>query len=217
MDTEELIETLAAKGRRVRPARAVSRCLLVWLAVALPGSAIVALMMGLRPDISEKLADPRFLIQEAAALATAVTAAMAALCASIPGTPRWKLAVPLLPLGVWISALGRQCWSEWLVVGWSGMEYRPDAMCIPAIILTGLVPAVSLLLLIRKGAPLSPPIALTLAALAAAALGDVFLRLFHQTDAALMLLVWQLGTVLALTGLGALAGRHPGLSLRGHS
>lgn len=208
MDTEQLIEALAKHGQHVCPTQNVSKSLICWLATALPASSVIIMMMGLRPDLFEKLTEPQFLIQEAAALATAIFAASAALYASIPGQPSWKLVLPLAPFFVWMFSLGRQCWNEWLEAGWFGMEYQSDAMCIPAIMMAGLVPALSLYFLIRKGVVLSSPIALALAFLAASALGDATLRLFHPTDAALMLIVWQWGTVVTLTGIGALAGRH---------
>ena len=217
MDTEQLIETLAANGHRVCPAKAMSTCLLLWLSMALPGSAIVVMMMGLRPDFVAKLTDPQFLIQEGAALATTITAASAALCASIPGQPRWKLTLPVIPLAVSMASLGRQCQWEWLTYGWGGMEYRADLACIPAIALAAAVPAISLLVLLRQGAVLSPVPTLGLAVLAAAALGDAALRLFHPVDAALMVIVWQLGTVLAFTFLGGLAGQYFPRLLRRHA
>ena len=43
--------------------------------------------------------------------------------------------------------------------------------------------------------------------LAASALADFGLRLFHTTDASLMVIVWQVGTVALLTALSALLGR----------
>jgi len=44
-------------------------------------------------------------------------------------------------------------------------------------------------------------------ALAAAGLGNFGLRLFHTQDASLMVLVWQVGTVVVLTTFAGSAGR----------
>lgn len=46
-----------------------------------------------------------------------------------------------------------------------------------------------------------------LGTLAAAALANFGLRLFHTADAALMVLVWQFGTVVLFTALAGLWGR----------
>lgn len=207
MDTEQLIQTLAENATPVRRLPPPGARLLRWLAIALPTVLAIALMMGLRPDLGLKLSDPLFALQMVAALATAVMAAWAALCAVVPGEPRWKLALPLFPFGVWLAAIGQQCWTEWLRFGAAGMEFRPDPACIPAIAIIGAVPAATLVALIRRGAPFLPRLTVFLGALAAAALGDFGLRLFHQADAGLMVLVWQLGSVAGLSALAALYGR----------
>ncbi|MGE5476811.1 MAG: NrsF family protein [Bacteroidales bacterium] len=206
METDHLIEALAAEGTPVHRLASPSRRLLSWLALALPAAAMIVMMMGLRPDIAIRLAEPRFLTQEAAAIATALTAASAAFYAGIPGTPRWRLFLPLLPFALWSASLGQQCWQEWLSSGSSGMEFQFDAECIPGIVMVGLIPALVILAMIRRGAPFQPRLTITLGTLAAAALGDAALRLFHPIDAGLMVLVWQLGTVTLLSLISGLVG-----------
>ncbi|OIQ91074.1 hypothetical protein GALL_270400 [mine drainage metagenome] len=207
METDRLIDALVAETAPVRRLPPPRRRLLSWLAVSLPALAMLVAVMGLRHDLALRLAEPRFLTQETAALATALTAALAALYAGIPGTPRWRLTLPLLPFAVWTLSLGQQCWHEWLAFGLSGMSFHPDAECIPGIAMAGLAPALAMLAMIRRGAPFQPRLTVGLATLAAAALGDAALRLFHPIDAGLMVLVWQFGTVLLLALLAALAGR----------
>lgn len=207
MDTERLIEALAGQVRPVRRLPPPERRVLRWLAVAVPAVAMVAGMMGLRPDLLVVLAEPSFVIQELASLATAVAAALAALASTVPGTPRWKLGLPVAPLGLWLASLGHQCWQEWLRFGLSGMEFRPDLICIPAIAMTGAVPALTIVAMARAGAPFRPGLTAALGALAAAALANFGLRLFHPADAALMVLVWQFGSVALMTALAGLAGR----------
>jgi hypothetical protein len=58
-----------------------------------------------------------------------------------------------------------------------------------------------------RGAPLSPRITPALGALAAAALGNFGLRVFHPADASLMVLIWHFGGV-ALRARG-IAGSPP--------
>ena len=78
----------------------------------------------------------------------------------------------------------------------------PEWECLPVIMMTGAIPAIAMALMIRRGAPLMPRTTVALGALAAAALANVALRLFHSQDASLMVLVWQFGTVAMVTVLG---------------
>ncbi len=205
MDTNRLIRELAQDAAPVRRLMPPERRLARWLAVAVPPVIAIAWAMGFRPDLDLRIAEPLFAIQLFAALATAVTAGWAALCATVPGEPRWKLALPLIPFGVWLAAIGQQCWAEWLRFG--AMPYAPDPACIPAIAIIGAVPALAIFAAIRRGAALQPRLAVLLGALAAGALGDFGLRLVHEADAGLMVLIWQFGTVVGLSALAALFGR----------
>jgi len=53
-----------------------------------------------------------------------------------------------------------------------------------------------------------PTVTVALGGIAAAGLGDFGLRLFHAQDAALMVLVWQVGSVFVFAALAACAGRY---------
>ena len=107
--------------------------------------------------------------------------------------------MPALPLAVWVSAVGVGCVADWFGGGIDGSGFTPDWACFPGIAMVGLVPAVLMAIMLRKGAPLSPVYSVGLGGLAAAALGDFGLRFFHPTDAGLMVLVWQMGAVATLT------------------
>jgi hypothetical protein len=61
--------------------------------------------------------------------------------------------------------------------------------------------------MLRRGAPLTPHLTAALGGLAAAGLANFGLRLFHTQDASLMVLVWQVGSVVILTAACAFAGR----------
>jgi hypothetical protein len=207
MRTEELIAALSADARPVRRLPAPSARVALWMAISIPWVALIVLTMTLRPDISAKLGEQRWLIEQAAALVTALAAAMAAFCASVPGRPSWERYVPLAPLVLWLGVVGEGCLSTWLHLGVQGIELRPDWGCFPTIVLVGAVPGIVMAVMLRKGAPLAPVTSVVLGALASAALADFGLRLFHQEDASLMVLVWQLGSVAFIVLLGAIAGR----------
>ncbi|ACR32745.1 NrsF family protein [Burkholderia glumae] len=198
MDTHTLIDALVADLRPVRRLSPPALRLLGWLVVSVPAVAAIVALEGVRSDITAQLAEPSFLIEQVTTVATALVAGWAALAGCIPGTARWKLWLPVAPLSVWIASLGHQCWSEWILVGASGMSLRPDWMCLPNIAVIGALPAIAIVIAIRRGARLDATPVLW-GSLAAAALADAALRLIHAEDAALMVIVWQFGSVALFT------------------
>src|SRR5262249_42195516 len=147
-----------------------------------------------------------WLVEQGAALVVALTAAMAAFCAAVPGRPLWERAVPVLPLLVWLGTLGVGCVEEIISVGPRGLKFQTDWACLPSIVMIGMVPGVAMALMLRRGAPMAPVLSVGLGGLAASALADLGLRLAHQQDASLMVIVWQVGTVAMLTTLSAMLG-----------
>lgn len=208
MKTDDLIGRIVAEAGPVRRLPPPARRLALWLAITLPCMAAVVMIMTPRADLVEKLGDPRFLTEQLAALATALAAAFAAFSAVVPDRSRWPLLLPLVPLAVWLGSLGLDCVSILMSAGPEGLRIEWDWVCIPAIVLVGAVPAAAIVVMLRRGAPILPCTAVALGALAAAAIGNFGLRLFHAQDASVMVLVWQFGTVALLTALAACAGRH---------
>ena len=199
IETQELLDRLSTDVKPAAPLRSPSLRLLVWLVTSFAWIALVVYLMGPRPDLLAKAAELRWLVEQVAAAATGVIAAMAAFCSVIPGRPRWERIMPAFPLAIWISAIGVGCVADWFHSGLDRPAFTPDWACFPGIAMVGLVPAVLMAIMLRKGAPISPIYSVGLGGLAAAALGDFGLRLFHSKDAALMVLVWQIGAVAALT------------------
>ncbi|MGC8536369.1 MAG: NrsF family protein [Rhizomicrobium sp.] len=205
--TEELIAHLTRQAEPVRCLSSPQRRTAVWLAWSLPWVAAVVFIMGLRPDLTARLADPRWLLEEVAALATGVMAAMACFCAGVPGRPHWEHFLPLIPLAVWLATLGHSCVEDWRRLGSVGLGLTTDWQCLPAIMMTGIGPAVVIGWMIRNASPITPMTTTALAALAAGGVAAAALRLFHPEDTSLMVLVWQAGTVFVLTLIAALLGK----------
>lgn len=206
MDTNALIAALVADLKPVRRLLPPAWRLLGWLLVSVPAAAAVVAMARARPDLATKLAEPAYLAEQTAAVVTALVAGWAALVACVPGAPRWKLWTPVVPLVLWMLSLGHQCWDEWVRFGAGGMEFRSDWMCLPSIAVTGAIPALAIVIAVRRGARLSA-VPVLWGSLAAAALASIALRLFHAEDAALMVIVWQFGSVALFTTLLTACGR----------
>jgi hypothetical protein len=198
MDTNSLIAALVVDLRPVRRLLPPVWRLLGWLAVSVPAAAAVVFMARTRPDLAAKLAEPAYLAELAAAVATVLVAGWAALAGCVPGAPRWKMWAPIVPLTLWMLSLGHQCWDEWVRFGASGVEFRSDWMCLPGIAVTGAIPALAIVIAIRRGARLTG-VPVLWGSLAAAALANIALRLFHAEDAALTVIVWQFGSVALFT------------------
>ena len=203
MDTEKLIERMAAMVEPVRPLARPWIRTADWLLVAIPYVALSP-----RADLISKASEWRYVIEQLAALATGITAATVAFATVIPGYDRKFLFFPALPLAVWLGSLGEGCVEDWIHFGPDGLSLLPDWFCFPAIVLVGAVPAIAMAVMLRRGAPLSPHTTTALGGLAAAGLGNFGLRLFHSQDASLMVLVWQVGTVFILTAMAAWAGHY---------
>lgn len=207
VQTDELIQKLAAGARPVRPLPSPWARVALWLSIAIPYVALVVIVISPRADLLTKLTDARYLIEQSAALLTGIAAAIAAFVSTIPGYDRKMLLLPLPPLAVWLGSLGEGCLKAIWQLGLMGLSLQPDWFCLPAIMLVGAMPAVAMMIMLRRGAPLSPYLSAGFGALAAAGLGNFGLRLFHPQDASLMVLAWQFGSVFILTVLGGCGGR----------
>lgn len=205
MRTDELILHLAAKPARMGRLAPPWRRSVLWLA----GSAVyVALVIFLRPDgfSGGGFSDPRFVIEQIATLATAVTATLAAFCSIVPGYDRRWLLLPIAPLLIWLAALGEGCVHDWLDWGRTGLQVHDDWACLPVAATLGVVPALVILLMLRRGAPLVPHASLALGAIAVGAVTNFAMRLFHYGDATIMVLVWHFGVATVFALVASLLG-----------
>lgn len=207
MKTDLLAETLVAGLTPVRRISPPSRRLVWWLAISVPAVGLVAWVFGLRPDLLHHLGKSDFLFYEAAALLTGIVGAYAAFCAGLPDQPSWKTWLPIVPLALWVGTLGQQCLGVLLRLGPTGLTFTSDAMCLPAIAIGGLVPAITMIALLRRSRLFRATPACLCGALAAAAFSAAALRLYHTEDAALMVFVWQLGSAALFTLLAGVMGR----------
>ncbi len=203
-DTQDLIAQLATGVRPVRRLPAPWQRTLLWFGLVLPYAAIVAIMHGAALP-TESTA--RFAIEQGAALATSFAATLAAFATIVPGYNKRILLLPALPLAVWIASVGYGCVQDWVQHGPAGLAIRPDWDCLQPAAILGLVPALALLLMLRKGAALQPRLTVAFAGLAVAGIANFGLQFFHARDASIMVLVWHIGGAAVLAGLGSVLGR----------
>lgn len=204
--TPELIDTLvecATPVRRLRPplVRAV-----LWLAFAGLVIALLAIGHGVRPDLAQHLQQPAFAMSIASALATGILAAMAAFATSLPDRSRWWLALPVPALAAWISTIGYGCFADWVSLGPDGIRFGDELRCLALLVLTSVPLAIVLAAMLRYAAMLRGGAVAFMGGLAVAAITAAALSLFHDHDATVMILIWNLGTAALITGAGCLVG-----------
>ena len=204
MDTSRLIAELSNHADPVRRLPSPWVRTLLWLALAIPPVIIVVWFYGVDVDLATVLADRRFVIEQTSTFVTALAAAVAALHSTIPGRSRKWYWLLLVPLTVWLATVGAGCFLDWRATGPAALELRLDNDCVSAAILVGIVPAVTIVGMLRKGAPLSPRLTLVLGALATAGIVSFALGFFHIGDVSIMVLVWQFGLVAVLSACAGL-------------
>lgn len=202
MDTDALISRMAENSDPVEclPRPWIRAAL--WFAVGLPTLVLVVAIHGLDVSPGEFFSDRRLMLEEIATLATAFLAAVAAFSSTVPGASRKWLWLPLVPFAVWLLSVGEGCLSDWQKSGWDSLGLRIDTTCFLPMVVTSIVPAIAMVRMLRRGAPLSPRLTLILGMLATAALVNSGLRLFHVGDITVMVLVWHMG-LMALLSIAA--------------
>lgn len=207
MDTNTLIQQLAAKAGPVRRLAPPWKRAAIWFAISLPCAAAVILTQSINVDLRQ-MPETRYLIEQLAALATAVTAAAAAFRSVVPGYDRRWLLLPLAPLAVWFATLGEGCVHDFLRLGSAGLALRDDWDCLRLGAMIGIIPAIAIVAMLRRGAPLLPHATLALAAVAVAGLTNFALRLHHSADISFVILVWHFGSVAVVAFVAGLLGQY---------
>jgi hypothetical protein len=204
MDADELIARLTADLKPVRPLLPPWARAALWLALGLP--CVAGLVWQLNVDATVVASDARFMIEQAATLATAVMAAIAAFASVVPGSDRRFLLLPLAPLSLWLASVGHGCVQDWIQLGADGLAIGPDWDCLRLATMIGVVPAATIVVMLRAAPPLRPRSTLALAALAVAALANFGLQFAHVRDASIMVLTWHLGAAAVFSALGGWLG-----------
>lgn len=204
--TAALIDRLTAEAIPVRRLRRPIWRTLGWLAVAALVTGAIAAVSGIRPGLIDLFRDPVFALGRAAALATAVTGALATFELSVPDRSRWWLALPLPFAALWLGSMGYGCIADWLVEGPAGLELGHSAECFRVILLTSLPLGALLFVMVRHAGPVRPIATALAGGLALSAVAEGGMTLYHDVDATLMDILSHLlavAIVIALSTSGA--------------
>lgn len=207
IETPRLIEALAADAAPVKRLRHPVIRAACWLLFAALVATLLAISHGLRPDLLQRLTQPTFTIDLAAALLTGILAAIASFLISMPDRSPWWGQMPVPALLLWLSTVGYGCLANWIGMGPDSVSLSELARCVATLLLTSIPLSIALLVMLRHAAPLNPrPVAL-IGSLSVAAITASVLSLFHELDAAVMILMWNFGTAALFVGANGLLGR----------
>ena len=204
--TPDLIDSLAANLAPVRRLPAPGLRALSWLLLVTVVLMLLGVVQGIRPDIADCLRRPAFIAGMTGAVQTGILAAIAAFMISLPDRRNLWLLLPLPSLGLWLSTIGYQCLTHWVSMQPGGMQPGETARCFATLVLTGLPLSLAMLMMLRRSTPLRPTAASVCGSLAVASMTAAALSLFHDLDATVMILLWNVGPTGLYLGLGAIFG-----------
>jgi len=205
MNTNELIEALAADRRPPAPSLSSVWWAAAGVAIALAAAVFFA-MLGPRPDIASAAATPRFLFKFVVTVTLAVSAFGLVRPLSRPGET-WRRAMPYLAAAPVLTVLAvivelvllpPETWSAKLVGSNS-------IACLTFIPLIGICPLGVFLLALRHGAPTRPAIAGAAVGLLAGGIAASFYAAHCTDDSPLFVATWYTIAIAGLSLLGAAA------------
>ncbi|MCA0922432.1 NrsF family protein [Pseudooceanicola nanhaiensis] len=206
--TDDLIAKLSAEPAPA-PTASPEAMLLRRMALGFGGTLVLFFtLLGPRPQLGLAMTDPVVLAKTALPFVLALLALPLALNAARPAAPRgWQAqaiwVLPMAALSLFMLAYATHAPADRLrlFVGHS------IPVCMPAIVTLSLPVTAALISILRRGAPLNPPVCGALAGLVAGGLATTVYSTFCTEDSPLFYSVWySLGIAMA-AGVGAWAGR----------
>jgi hypothetical protein len=208
MQTDELIESLAAQLQPVRRLHAPLLRALLWLALIGAVSAALIMRESQLGLFMQRMATPRVAVDCIATGLTAITAIIAAFELSVPGhSPLWST-LPLPPFLLWLGSSGMGCLKNGLSLygptGFVGESY----VCFAFIVGASVPLAAALFWMLRRARPIAPLPVAALGTLGVAATSAFILQFFHPFDVTAIDLALHLAAV-ALVILIGISWRRP--------
>lgn len=206
MNTDQLIERLAADVKPVRRLMDPTERAALWTALALVAIALGAAWFGVRDDIATAWLEPGVLIRIALLASTMWLSIVTAFRLSVPGGEtrafaRWW---PLALLGVLTAVSAAELIAAW-TIGEAGSPLR-SWTCVRKVAFVGAVPALVSVALISRGFAIEPRWTALLGVLAAGAAGALTSELACPIHAPMHIFLWHIMPVVISTAIGALVG-----------
>jgi hypothetical protein len=202
-----VIERLVADAQPVRRLRPPTLRAALWLLAVTAVAAAAILLFSDLGVVADRLRDPKLQVEMVATLLTGIAAVLAAFHLSLPDrSPAWVL-LPLPFLAVWIASSGYSCYRHWISFGPGGWELGDSAHCLRFLLAVSLPLGVSLLLLLRRAAPLMPVRVAAVGGLGIGGIAAFLLQFFHPFDVTFMDLAVHLGAVAFVVAVASLVER----------
>jgi len=152
------------------------------------------------------LREPTFTLALAGSLLTGVLAAVAAFHLSLPDRSRlWSL-LPMPAVALWVATVGYGCLTDWVSVRPGGVTLGTTLECFMTLLITSVPSSLLLIGMLHHAARLYPTTIAMVGGLASAGIAATALSLFHELDASVMVLLWNLGVAALLVVLGGIFG-----------
>ena len=205
--TQDLIDAIVQTATPIRRLRPPIIRAGLWLAFAAIVLGLIAIAHGVRPDFSDRVRQPLFVLSMVGALATSILAAVASFRISLPDSSRLWIVLPLPALALWVSTIGYGCLTDWVSMDPDGVHMGEAVRCFATLLMTSVPLSIAMLAMLRYAALLRPIEVSVMGGLAVAAVTAFALSLFHDLDATVMILIWNLGAAVLIAALGSLFGR----------
>jgi hypothetical protein len=186
--TPELIDSLAANAGPVQRLRSPIIRAACWLLFA--GFVLVLLA-----------------VAHAASVLTGILAAVASFVISLPDRSRLWAFLPLPAFLAWMSTISYGCLTHWVAPMPAEGIAAAEMECFAMMLLTSIPLSLTMLLMVRYAASYRPRPVVVMGSLAVAALVAAALSIFHDHNAAGLVLIWNVGLTIVVVGFGGLFGR----------
>ena len=207
MNTDDLIDQLGRNATPTSPLLAPRWRTAVWMLWSVVYMVVVAIAMFAGTSTAGIVITPLYLLQQGAALVTALTAARAAFGSVIPGAAARLWTPPIVSAGVWAALMLWNAMLDVRAAGTLGIGSQTDWPCVASMAMGGIVLGGPLVWMLRRGAPLTPRATAFLAGLAALSIANIEACLMRPHAFASTVLVWHGVTAVVIACVFALLGR----------
>lgn len=186
------VPRLASPGRR-------AALFGIFAAVAVGGGVGLA---GTRPDLLSKLCEPAFVVDAALVALLFGCSTIAALQSAVPGERSAAARATVLVLAAWLFSSAQAFYAES-----QQAAFVLGVRCVERVAALSALPALVLIAMLRRAAPLRAEVSGLFALLASSSAAALGARALCSKDDGLHLLLWHWGPVMVTAMMGAFMGR----------